>query len=74
MDSLNLTLHKVSNMMSYTFIIPLIPMLYQMAQSGNYDNNDIKQVALRLASFGLLTVSSVMVRELISKLLRRFKG
>jgi hypothetical protein len=49
-------------------------MLYQMAQSGNYDNNDIKQVALRLASFGLLTVSSVMVRELISKLLRRFKG
>jgi len=74
MGSLNLTLHKVSNMMSYTFIIPLIPMLYQMAQSGNYDNNDIKQVALRLASFGLLTVSSVMVRELISKLLRRFKG
>lgn len=74
MQSLNLTLHKVSNMMSYTFIIPLIPTLYQMAQSGEYNNNDIRQVALRLASFGLLTVSSIMVRELISKLLRRFKG
>jgi hypothetical protein len=73
-SSLNITLHKVTNMMSYTFILPLLPMLYDIAKSGSYTNHDVKQIGLRLASFGILTVSGVMIRELLTKLINRFKG
>jgi hypothetical protein len=73
-SSLNITLHKITNMMSYTFILPLIPMIYEIAKSGDYTDGDIKQISLRLASFGILTVSGIMIRELLTKLINRFKS
>jgi hypothetical protein len=73
-SSLNLTLHKVTNIMSYTFILPLIPMLFQMAQSGQFNQQDIKEISIRLAGFGLLTVTGNMIKEIITKILKRFKG
>lgn len=72
-SSLNITLHKVTNMMGYTFILPLIPMIYEIAKNGDYTNQDIKQISLRLASFGILTVSAIMIRELLTKIINRFK-
>lgn len=73
-SSLNVTLHKVTNMMGYTFILPLIPMLFEIAKNGEYNNHDIKQISLRLASFGILTVSAIMIRELLTKIIKRFRG
>jgi len=73
-SSLNLTLHKVTNIMSYTFILPLIPMLFQMAQSGQFNQQDIKEISIRLAGFGLLTVTGNMIKEIITKILKRFQG
>ena len=73
-SSLNLTLHKVTNIMSYTFILPLIPMLFQMAQSGQFNQQDIKEISIRLAGFGLLTVTGNMIKEIITKILKMFKG
>lgn len=72
-SSLNITLHKVTNMMSYTFILPLIPMLYDIAKNGTYTDHDVKQISLRLASFGILTVSGIMIRELLTKMIKRFR-
>ena len=73
-ESLNITLHKVTNIMSYTFIIPIIPMLYDMATSSNLDGEQISEIAKRLASFGVLTVSGILVKELINKIIKRFKS
>ena len=73
-SSLNLTLHKVTNIMSYTFILPLIPMLFQMAQSEQFNQNDIKEISARLAGFGLLTISGNMIKEIVTKILKRFKS
>ena len=73
-SSLNITLHKVTNMMGYTFILPLIPMLFEIAKNGEYNNHDIKQISLRLASFGILTVSAIMIRELVTKIIKRFRS
>ena len=73
-ESLNITLHKVTNIMSYTFIIPIIPMLYDMATNSNLDGEQISEIAKRLASFGVLTVSGILVRELINKIIKRFKS
>ena len=44
-----------------------------MSQSGEITNDDIKQLAMRVASFGLLTVSSITVVTLIKRMVNRFK-
>lgn len=73
-DSLGVTFHKITNMLSYTFIIPLIPLIYQMTTDGLYDQFDLKQLAIRIISFSGLTLSGIIFRELLSKMVRRFKG
>lgn len=72
-ESLNMTLHKVTNIMTYTFIIPLVEKILSMSQSGEITNDDIKQLSMRIASFGLLTVSSITVVTLIKRMVNRFK-
>lgn len=72
--SLNITLHKVTNIMSYAFIIPIIPIIYESVYNGVLSPKDGKEIALRLGVFGLLTVSGVVLREIIIKLIRRFSG
>jgi hypothetical protein len=73
-SSLNITLHKVTNMLSYTFIIPLLPSFYQMATNMSIDPKDIKQISLRLSSFGLLTISGIIMKELVQKIINRFNS
>lgn len=71
-ESLGVTLHKVTNILSYTFVIPLIPMLYNLAQEGISTKNEIHEIIIRLTGFGLLTVSGVLSKELITKMIKRF--
>jgi len=73
MEGLNITLHSVTNIMSYAFIIPLIPIVYSAVNSGAFKTGDAKEIAVRLASFGVLTVSGIVMKELFSKLIRVFK-
>jgi hypothetical protein len=73
-DSLGVTFHRITNMLSYTFIIPLIPMIYQMATDNLSDEFDLKQLAIRIISFAGLTLSGIIFRELLSKMVRRFKS
>lgn len=73
MDGLNITLHSVTNIMSYTFIIPLIPIVYSAVISGAFKISDGKKIAIRLSSFGVLTISNIFMKELFSKLIRVFK-
>jgi hypothetical protein len=73
-ESLNLTTHKIINIMSYTFIVPLIPQLFELGHNGTFTESDITQISVRLASFGVLTVSSLIIRELVKKTLERFKN
>ena len=61
-------------MMTYTFIIPLVEKLIGIAQTGQLDDGDLKQLALRISSFGLLTVSSIGIVKLVKKMVNRFKG
>jgi len=51
-ESLNITMFKVSNMLAYTFLIPILPQLYEMAQMG-FDQTTINQIIKRLLSYGV---------------------
>jgi hypothetical protein len=71
-QSLNMTLSNITNIMSYAFIIPILPIIYDMSQSG-FDSKDVKEIVLRLLSFGATAVSGNLLRELVTKLLNRFR-
>lgn len=70
-ESMNITFSKVSNMLAYSFIVPILPMLYQMNSIG-VNSKDIKEMVIRIMSFGLVTISSIVLRDLIKKVIKRF--
>ena len=70
--SLNLTSHKITNIISYTFIIPILPLIYGMTEQSQLNQKDINEIVTRLSSFTVLTVSGVLMKELISKIIDRF--
>lgn len=58
--------------MSYTFIIPLLPMFWDIVKQGHFDITQTKEIGIRIAGFGTLTVSGIMLKNLLWKLIRRF--
>jgi len=73
-ESLGVTFHRITNMLSYTFIIPIIPMIYQMVTDGLVTNGDLKSLVTRVIAFTGLTISGILFKDLITKMVRRFKG
>lgn len=73
-NTLNLTTHKISNIMSYTFIIPLLPMIYDMVQSGTISPDDASKISDRLAGFGFLTVGGNALKEFIENIIKKFSN
>ena len=65
-ESMNITFSKVSNMLAYSFIVPILPMLYDI------ESTETQAIVERLLSFGLITISSIVLRDLISKIIKRF--
>lgn len=71
-ESLNMTLYTISNIMSYSFIIPILPIIWEMSQSG-IKGGEVKEIIVRLMSFGLVSISGNTLKELITKLVARFR-
>lgn len=72
-SSLGITLHKVTNILSYTFILPLLPIIYKMVTENNINSSEINNLSKRLIGFGLLTVSGIILKQLLTKIAKRFK-
>ena len=73
LESLNITFFKVSKMMSYAFIVPILLMIFNMVKSNQINVSDAKEVALRIAGSGVVSLSGIVVRDLVSKLIKRFR-
>jgi hypothetical protein len=74
LESLNVTLFKITKMMSYAFIIPILVMLYTMVINKQINQSDAKEITLRIIGSGLVNVGGIMIKDLISKLITRFKS
>lgn len=72
-ESLNVTIHRSMNIMSYTFIIPVIPLILNLSH-GNITDQDIIILSKRILGFGLVAFAGNALRELISKMIKRFRG
>lgn len=71
-DSLAIPVSKISNMMAYTFIIPIIPELYEYAQG--YSSMEIEEMIKRVIGFVGVTLSGSMIKNLLKEIVKRFKN
>lgn len=72
LESLNVTFQKMTNIMSYAFIIPIIPMIYNGVTSGYFTEDSVGEITERILAFGLVTLSGIAIKNLISKIIKRF--
>lgn len=70
-ESLNLTIHTLSNMLSYTFIIPILPNILSMVE--NDSSLDISILAKRIIGFIGVTIAGVSIKEFISKIISKLR-
>ena len=73
-DSLGTSVRKTANIMGYTFLIPLIPMIYNMVTKGQFAESDILEVIKRLGGFVGLNYGGVGLKELLTLIVNRFRG
>ena len=71
-QSLNVQIHKMTNILSYTFIIPILPMLWDVAKSGQFNYQETTEIATRLVGFAVITVSGIVLKNLMWKMIKRF--
>jgi|688.fasta_scaffold215553_3 hypothetical protein len=71
-NSLAVPVSKIGNMMAYTFLIPIIPDLYELAQGNNVV--EIKELITRVIMFLSITSSSILVKRLFKEIVIRFKS
>ena len=71
-QSLNVQIHKMTNILSYTFIIPILPMLWDVAKSGQFNSQETKEIAIRMVSFAVITVSGIVLKNIMWKIIKRF--
>lgn len=71
LESLNLTIHTMSNMLSYTFVIPILPNILSIIETGG--NLDLTDITKRIIGFIGVTIGGISVKELISKIISRLK-
>jgi len=74
LSSLNLSLHQMTNVISYAFIIPSLPSIYEIVSSGSFSSNQIQIIAKRIIASISITLSGILVKELIQKLVNRFSS
>jgi len=72
-ESLGVSVKKTANIIGYTFLIPLVPLIYQISTSGDFNENQIFEVIKRLSGFVALNVGGISLKELLSLIVKRFR-
>lgn len=72
-ESLGVSVKKTSNIIGYTFLIPLVPLIYQISTSGDFNETQIYEVIKRLSGFVALNVGGISLKELLSLIVKRFR-
>lgn len=71
-ESLAVPTSKISNMLAYTFLIPILPELYEAAQSGS--QVDVKEIIERSVAFLVVSFGGNFAKRLMLEIVKRFKS
>ena len=72
MNSLNITTFNLLSMLSYAFLVPLLPMIFDMVHNNHFTSHDVEMVAKSIAGFGMVTTGSNLLKNLLTKIFKRF--
>ena len=73
LESLNITLFKITNILGFSFLIPLLPYIHDIS-GGSLSIRDVNRIVTILISYGVITISSATLKELLVKIIKRFRG
>jgi hypothetical protein len=73
LESLNLTFSKVSNMLAYTFVVPLIPLLIDLL-TMDLTSKQMSLLVMGIAHYTGGSISSRIISELLEKMIKRFRS
>jgi hypothetical protein len=73
LESLNLTMSKVSNMLAYCFLIPLVPLLKELADL-NLSKDQVDLVVSGIGHYAAVSGMSKVIESMVSSILKRFKS
>jgi len=73
LESLNLTMSKVSDMMAYCFLIPLVPLLKELTDL-NLTKDQVDLVVSGIGHYAAVTGGSKVIESMVSSILKRFKS
>jgi hypothetical protein len=71
--SLNVTFSKISNMMAYTFLVPLVPLLKNLIEL-DLSGDQIDLIVKGIAHYSGLALSSSVIKNLVEKIIERFRS
>jgi hypothetical protein len=73
LESLNVTFSKVSNMVAYTFLIPLMPLLKDISEM-DLDQKQIEFIAMGISHYTGGIIASNLLSTVVKKIIKRFKS
>ena len=73
LESLNLSFRTMGELVSYSFLIPIIGDIFEIANTNADPNVVATRVVKRLLASGLVTVSTETLTTIIKKIIKRFK-
>lgn len=72
-ESLGISIQKTSNIMGFTFLIPLVPMLYHGIQDGTITPENIYEIVERIGLFMGANYGGTTLREILSLLVKKLR-
>ena len=72
LSGLNITVNTMSGIIAYSFLIPIIPILLQIATSHTITDDEILELSKRVSAWGLTIISSKTLKNIFEKILKKF--
>ena len=72
-ESLNVTFSKVSNMIAYTFLVPLVPLLKNLSEL-NLNEKQLDLLATGISHYTGGLLASNLIYQLVKKMIERFNS
>ena len=65
-ESLGVSIQKTSNIMGYTFLIPLLPIIYNLITKSNLDEDSLSEMMKRIVGFIGMNFGGVSLNEILN--------
>lgn len=74
LDSLKLSLPKMTHALAYSFLIPLLPIITNVITQDDGRMDNVSMLVKAILTYTSLSISSMTLEEILKKIIKRFKS